>query len=77
MRTVTVDVDVDIWEVIGEANDEDLIEEMKNRGYSVQKEPEEISVLDREDLNFLLNSVSDTSWEGRRLYDKLKALRFG
>ena len=77
MPTVTVDVDVDVWEVIGEADDEDLIQEMKDRGYSVSKEPEALSVLDREDLNFLLSVVSDVSLEGRRVYDKLKDLRYG
>jgi len=77
MPTVTVDVDVDVWEVIGEASDEDLIDEMKDRGYNVQKEEFDVATLDSEDLKYLLNIVNDASIEGRRVYDKLKVLRFG
>ena len=77
MPTVSVDVDVDVWDVISEANDEDLIDEMNMRGYEVQKDPFEIVELDNENLNFLLNVVEDTSIEGRRVYNKLKMLRFG
>lgn len=77
MPTVTVDVDVDVWEVINEVGDEDLIEEMYSRGYNVQKEEFDTATLDREDLNYLLERVSDTDLEGRRVYDKLKKLRFG
>lgn len=77
MPTVTVDVEVDVWEVIGEASDEDLIEEMNSRGYNVQKEEFDVDVLDREDLNYLLERVNDIDWQGRRVYEKLKKLRFG
>ena len=77
MPTVTVDVDVDILDVIDEASDEDLIDEMNSRGYNVQKEEFDTSTIDREDLNYLLELVSDTDLEGRRVYEKLKKLRFG
>ena len=77
MPTVTVDVDVDVWEVIDEASDDDLIEEMNKRGYNVQKEEFDTSTLDREDLNYLLERVNDIDWQGRRVYEKLKKLRFG
>lgn len=73
----TVTVDVDVWEVIGEASDDDLIEEMNGRGYNVQKEEFDVDVLDREDLNYLLERVNDNDWQGRRVYEKLKKLRFG
>jgi hypothetical protein len=75
MPTVTVDVDIDVWEVIDEVSDEDLIEEMSSRGYTVQKG--DSFTLDREDLNYLLERISDTDLEGRRVYEKLKNLRFG
>jgi hypothetical protein len=77
MPTLTVDVDVDILDVIDEASDEDLIDEMNSRGYNVQKEEFDTSTIDREDLNYLLERVSDTDLEGRRVYEKLKKLRFG
>ena len=77
MPTLTVDVDVDILDVIDEASDEDLIDEMNSRGYNVQKEEFNVAAFDREDLNYLLERVSDTDLEGRRVYEKLKKLRFG
>ena len=77
MPTVTVDVDVDVWEVIDEASDEDLIDAMNMRGYEVQKQEFDVSTLDREDLDYILERISDVDWQGRRVYDKLKTLRFG
>jgi hypothetical protein len=77
MPTVTVDVDVDAWEVIGVMSDDDLIEEMTARGYNVQKEEFDTASLDREDLDYILERISDVEWQGRRVYDKLKTLRFG
>ena len=77
MRTVTIDVDIDPWEVIEDIDEEELADYLRQSGYSVQKELEALSALDREDLNFLLSIVSDASLEGRRVYDKLKNLRFG
>ena len=77
MHTVTVDVDIDPWEVIDEVDEEELADYLRGCGYSVSKEPEALSALDREDLNFLLSIVNDVSLEGRRVYDKLKNLRFG
>lgn len=75
MASVTVDVDV--WEVIGEANDDDLIEEIKDRGYSVTKDFEESVQLDYEDLNYLLQHIDDVHWQGRRVYEKLRKMRYG
>ena len=77
MPTVTMTVDVDVWDVIDEIDDDDLIQEIKDRGYNVQKEEYDVATLDREDLNYLLERVSDIDWQGRRVYDKLKKLRFG
>jgi len=77
MPTVSVDVEVDVWDVIDEASDEDLIDEMNSRGYNVQKEEFDTSTIDREDLDYILERISDVDWQGRRVYDKLKKLRFG
>ena len=77
MRTMTIDVDIDPWDVIEEVGEDELADYLRECGYSVSKEPEEPDVFDREDLNFLLSIVSDASLEGRRVYDKLKNLRFG
>jgi hypothetical protein len=74
---MTIDVDIDPWDVIEEIDEEELAGYLRECGYSVSKKPEELDVFDREDLNFLLNIVSDASWEGRRVYEKLKNLRFG
>lgn len=72
-----VNVDVNPWDVIEEMNDDDLIEEMQDRGYSVSKIPDVMTYLDREDLDYLMNLVDSSTLEGRRVYDKLKDLRFG
>lgn len=80
MPTVTVDVDVDVWDIIDETSDEDLIDEMNSRGYNVQREEFDSSTIDREDLDYILERISDVNyvdWQGRRVYDKLKKLRFG
>jgi len=74
---MTVDVDIDPWDVIEEIDEEELVDYLQKSGYSVQKEPEALSVLDREDLDCLLERISDSDWQGRRVYDKLKKLRFG
>ena len=72
-----VHVEVNPWDVIEEMDDDDLIEEMRDRGYSVSKIPEAMEYLDREDLDYLMKLVDDSTLEGRRVYDKLKDLRFG
>ena len=77
MPTVTVDVDVDVSDVLDEAEDEALIDEMNKRGYEVQKQEFDVASLDCEDLDYILERISDVDWQGRRVYDKLKTLRFG
>jgi hypothetical protein len=72
-----VNVDVNPWDVIEEMDDDDLIEEMRDRGYSVSKIPDAMTYLDREDLDYLMSLVDDSDLYGRRVYDKLKDLRFG
>lgn len=77
MTIVQVEVEVNAWDVIEEMNDNDLIEEMRDRGYSVSKIPDVMTDLNREDLDYLMSHVDDSDLYGRRVYDKLKDLRFG
>lgn len=77
-RTVTVDVDVYIDDVINEVDDQALIDELNSRGYTVSKEPERES-FDREDWQFLLELLDrqQPNWELRRVRDKLMDACFG
>ena len=71
-RTVTVDVDVYVDDVINEADDQELIDELNSRGYTVSKDPER-ETFDREDWRFLLEMLDkqETNWYNRRVRDKL------
>jgi hypothetical protein len=75
-RTVTVDVDVD--DVINDIDDQDLIDELKRRGYIVNKDTE-YRGFDREDLNLLIEIIDQTpeTIYTRRVRDKLMRDRFG
>ena len=52
MTTVTVDVDV----YLDEFNDDDIVEELEGRGYTVTKY-QEVETFDREDWQLLLELV--------------------
>ena len=71
-KTVTVDVDVYVDDVINEMDDQDLIDELNSRGYTVSKDPERES-FDREDWQFLLEMLDkhESNWYNRRVRDKL------
>ena len=71
-RTVTVDVDVYVDDVINEADDQELIDELNSRGYTVSKDPER-ETFDREDWRFLLEMLDkqEANWYNRRVRDKL------
>lgn len=77
-RTVTVDVDVYIDDVINEVDDQALIDELNSRGYTVTKDPER-EAFDREDWHFLLEMLDrqQPNWELRRVRDKLMDACFG
>lgn len=74
-KTVTVDVDVDID--LDEFDDNELIDEMKHRGYLCIKGDE--GGMDREDWQFLLELIDKQPehWYTRRIRDKIAALRHG
>lgn len=71
-KTVTVDVEVYVDEVIGEADDQELIDELTNRGYSVTKDVNPL-VFDTYDWKFLLELIDQQkcNWELRRVRDKV------
>ena len=68
-KTVTVDVDVDID--LDEFNDDELIDEMNQRGYTCIKEA--AAGLEREDWHYLIEMLDKNAetWYTRRVRDKL------
>lgn len=77
-RTVTVDVEVCIDDIISEAVDQELIDELNNRGYTVTENDESES-FDREDWQLLLelvDSVPETVYT-RRVREKIMEARHG
>ena len=77
-RTVNVDVDVYIGDIIDSLDDEDLTDELNRRGYTVTKDTEH-GGFDREDLNLLIEIIDQTpeTIYSRRVRDKLMETRFG
>ena len=77
-KTVTVDVDVYVDDVIDEMDDQELIDELNSRGYTVSKDPERES-FEREDWQFLLEMLDKNpeTWYTRRVRDKVSEARFG
>ena len=71
-KTVTVDVDVYVDDVINEMDDQELIDELNSRGYTVSKEPVPES-FEREDWHFLLDMLDKNAqtWYTCRVRDKL------
>ena len=77
-KTVTVDVDVYVDDVIDGMDDQDFIDILEGRGYTVTKDPERES-FDREDWHFLLDMLDkqESNWYNRRVRDKLMEACFG
>ena len=77
-KTVTVDVDVYVDDVINEMDDQELIDELNSRGYTVSKD-EPAEAFEREDWQFLLEMLDKTpeTWYTRRVRDKVSEARFG
>jgi len=76
-NTVSVYVDVDVNDVIDEMDDQDFIDILEGRGYTVTKGVD-VETFDREDWQFLLEMVDKTplTWYTRRVRDKLLSARF-
>lgn len=77
-KTITVDVDVYVDDVVNEMNDQDLIDEIERRGYTVIK-GNSPDAFDREDWTLLLNILDsqNPNWELRRVRDKIMDACFG
>ena len=77
-KTVTVDVDVYVDDVINEMDDQDFIDILEGRGYTVTKDVER-EAFDREDWHFLLDMLDkqQATWYNRRVRDKLMEACFG
>ena len=77
-KTVTVDVDVYVDDVIDEMDDQDFIDILESRGYTVSKDPER-ELFDREDWHFLIEMIDKNTetWYTRRVRDKLMEACFG
>lgn len=77
-KTVTVDVDIYVDDVINEMDDQELIDELNSRGYTVTKGIER-EPFDREDWTLLLNLLDsqNPNWELRRVRDKIMDACFG
>jgi len=81
-KTVTVDVDVYVDDVIDEMDDQELIDELNSRGYTVTKDADVVEVVEafeREDWQFLLEMLDKNpqTWYTCRVRDKLLEARFG
>jgi len=83
-KTVTVDVDVDVYvdDIINEMDDQELIDELNSRGYTVTKDAEDAEVVEafeREDWQFLLEMLDKNpqTWYTLRVREKLVEARFG
>ena len=73
MANITVDVDVDL----DEFDDDEIVEELKHRGYNVSKNSIEIDALDKYELDFLLDLVDKNEkrdYNYYRVRDKLNNL---
>jgi hypothetical protein len=77
-NTVSVYVDVNVDDIIDEMDDQDFIDILESRGYTVTKDVER-EVFDREDWQFLIEIVDKqpVTWYTHRIREKLMAERIG
>ena len=78
-RTVNVDVDVYVDDIIDDLDDQELIDELNSRGYTVTKDAAVVEAFEREDWQFLLEMLDKNpqTWYTRRVRDKVSEARFG
>ena len=78
-KTVTVDVDVYVDDVINEMDDQELIDELNSRGYTVTKDADVVEAFEREDWQFLLEMLDKqpVTWYTYRVRNKLLEARYG
>lgn len=74
---VTVDVEVDLDEALEMMEDDDLLQEVRNRGFELKNDGH--PGLEREDLSVLIAALSDVTprteawWVREKLYEMLGA----
>lgn len=76
--TVYADVDVDVDDVVSEADDQTLVDALSARGYTCVKGTDDLG-FDYEDWDFLIKLLDNTAetWYTRRIREKLIGIRFG
>ena len=74
MRTITIDVDIDVDDAIAEMDDDDLIRELESRGYEVAKEDVGVDVITDEEKDLIGEYIRaiGISNENRELYEKVR-----
>jgi hypothetical protein len=72
-QTVTVDVEVYVDDVIGDIDDQELVDELVSRGYYVAEGDEDPQVLDKYDWKKLEEIISELPyhWENEILRKKI------
>ena len=73
VRTVTADIDIYVDEIIGDLDDQDLIDELESRGYYVAEGDHDPQVFDKDDwekLEEILNKLP-YHWENEQLRKKI------
>ena len=70
---VSVNVDVHVDDIIGEIEDNDLVEELENRGYYVSKRDGDPYVIDKDDWIMLEDIISKLpyNWKIEELRRKI------
>jgi hypothetical protein len=74
MRTITIDVDIDVDDAIEAMDDDDLIRELKSRGYEVAEEDVGIDVITDEEKDLIgeyIRAIGINN-ENRELYEKVR-----
>ena len=77
MATISVDVYVD--DVLDQIDNDDLIEELENRGFFVSEEEQDVSEFDKEDWSVILSMFDkiEETWQTRRVRDKVLKVCYG
>jgi hypothetical protein len=84
MSTVSVYVDVDVDDIFHELDDDDLVEELQQRGYTCKKDSYDFEdALTKEEINALLTLLAHHDvgkqplrWEWQRIRDKLMKMDY-
>jgi hypothetical protein len=74
MRTITIDVDIDVDDAIEAIDDDDLIRELESRGYEVAKEDVGVDVITDEEKDLIGEYIRalGINNENRELYEKVR-----